>query len=257
MANAEEKLLKLKALKELGQKVYDDYATKKEVTTLTEKVTTLEDNVPKKVSDLDNDKNFQTGDDVDGKIKAQIGSVYKPAGSVAFESLPTPGEDNVGNVYNVTDKFTTDEKFVEDEGKEYPAGTNVVVVSVSEEYKFDVLSGFVDLTSYATTAQMNASLAEKLGKEESAASAKKLDTTTAGEAIKPVYFADGVPVECAHKLEKDVPADAKFTDTTYEDASSMEAGLMSTKDKEKLDGMEIASDEEVTSMITQIFSPAE
>ena len=93
----------------------------------------------------------------DEKIAAQIGSVYKPAGSVAFASLPTPAANLVGNVYNVTDAFTADDEFVTGEvGNKYPAGTNVVVVEESEDvFKFDVLSGAVDLTNYSTTEEMN------------------------------------------------------------------------------------------------------
>ena len=48
----------------------------------------------------------------------------------------------------VTDKFTTTDSFVEGAGKKHPAGTNVVVVQSGEEYKYDVLAGFVDLSGY-------------------------------------------------------------------------------------------------------------
>lgn len=47
-----------------------------------------------------------------------------------------------------------------------------------------------------------------------ATSAEKL-TTSAGGASRPVYFAGGVPVQAAHSVEKDVPSDANFNDTTY------------------------------------------
>lgn len=93
----------------------------------------------------------------DEKIAAQIGSVYKPAGSVAFASLPTPAANLVGNVYNVTDAFTADDEFVSGEvGESYPAGTNVVVIEESDNvFKFDALTGVTDLTNYSTTEQMN------------------------------------------------------------------------------------------------------
>lgn len=81
-------------------------------------------------------------------------SVYKPAGSVAFASLPVLGSTNEGKVYNVTDAFTTTSDFVEGSGKSYPAGTNVVCIDTgSSVYKWDVLSGFIDLSGYATSAQ--------------------------------------------------------------------------------------------------------
>ena len=108
--------------------------------------------------------NVYTKQQTDDKISGALSSVYKPAGSVAFASLPTPGADNLGNVYNVTDEFTTDDRFVEGTGQEYPAGTNVAVVETSNEpatYKFDVMSGFVDLSGYLTTETASTTYATK------------------------------------------------------------------------------------------------
>ena len=113
----------------------------------------LEEQVALKANSAD----VYTQTQVDEKIDAAISAVYKPAGSIAFASLPTPGADNLGNVYNVTDEFTTDARFTEGAGIEYPAGTNVAVVETSAEpatYMFDVLSGFVDLSDYLTSDQI-------------------------------------------------------------------------------------------------------
>lgn len=66
-----------------------------------------------------------------------------------------------------------------------------------------------------------------------AASATKL-STSAGSATKPIYFADGKPVECAHTLGKSVPSDAVFTDTTYGSATENIDGLLPASDKKKL-----------------------
>ena len=52
---------------------------------------------------------------------------YKIAGNTTFSSLPTPTASMVGNVYNITDAFTSDSKFLIS-GKQYSAGTNAVVV---------------------------------------------------------------------------------------------------------------------------------
>ena len=43
-------------------------------------------------------------------------------------------------------------------------------------------------------------------------------------------------------IAKSVPADAQFTDTTYNDATQSAAGLMSANDKKKLDGIEAGAD---------------
>lgn len=66
---------------------------------------------------------------------AQGGLIFK--GSVAFASIPTTGMVN-GDMYNITDDFTTDSRFIEGAGKEYPAGTDIAYVDSLS--KWDVLS---------------------------------------------------------------------------------------------------------------------
>ena len=91
------------------------------------------------------------------EVNALVSATYKPAGSCTFANLPTLAASVLGNVYNVTDSFTTTSDFVEGSGKTYPANTNVVVVNVgttqSPSYKFDALSGLIDLTGYQTKLQ--------------------------------------------------------------------------------------------------------
>lgn len=79
-----------------------------------------------------------------------VGGVYTPVGSVTYAQLPeTPTESERGYVYNISDSFTTDDRFVEGAGRQYAAGTNVAVVLNGEQYMYDVLGGMVDLTNYA------------------------------------------------------------------------------------------------------------
>ena len=96
--------------------------------------------------------------EVDNKISAALTSAIVPKGTVAYANLPTPAKANLGYMYNVSDAFTTDARFVEGAGKKYAAGANVYVVAVatggSTEYKFDVFMGFVDLSGYQTKADM-------------------------------------------------------------------------------------------------------
>lgn len=107
----------------------------------------------------------ETDGKIDEKISIAISSTYKPAGTIAFESLPALAATEEGKVYNVSNAFTTTENFVEGTGKSYPAGTNVVCIDVGEdEFKWDVLSGFVDLSAYATTESLNTALGNKVDK---------------------------------------------------------------------------------------------
>lgn len=62
-------------------------------------------------------------------------------------------------------------------------------------------------------------------------------SANAGSTTQPVYFSGGKPVATSYTLAKSVPADAKFTDTTYGDATTSAHGLMTAADKAKLNGI--------------------
>lgn len=69
-----------------------------------------------------------------GQKFSALGGAYKAKGSIPFASRPsvaTATEDMIGNVYNITDNFTTTAEFLEGAGKKYPAGTNIVIVDAS------------------------------------------------------------------------------------------------------------------------------
>ncbi len=118
--------------------------------------------VPVKVSELTNDSNFQTAEQVTAAINTKVSSAYKAAGSTAFASLPAAGADHLGMVYNVTDAFTTTDAFMDGAGKTYPAGTNVAVVADGDGFKYDVLAGFVDLSGYVASADLQEMTAEEV-----------------------------------------------------------------------------------------------
>ena len=108
-----------------------------------------------------------TDNQIDTKIATAISSAYKAAGSIDFEDLPEAGTTEEGKVYNILTAFTTDDTFVEGAGSKYPIGTNVVCIEVTDSiYKWDVLAGFVDLTDYAKTADVNVELDKKIDKVE-------------------------------------------------------------------------------------------
>ena len=196
------------------------------------------------------------------EINAKISAVYKPAGSVAFAELPSLSESILGNVYNVTDAFTTTANFVEDAGNKHPKGTNVVVVKVGDAYKYDVLAGFVDLSGYVekeagkglSDENFTAALKDKL--DGIAAAASGLYKTTVDEEG---HVTATTPVTKDDITKLGIPAQ----DTTYDEATTAKAGLMSAADKTKLDGMgatinkaiadHTATDAEVSEMLAEVY----
>lgn len=153
--------------------------------------------VPTKASDLTNDAGYQTSAQVETAINAKISSAYKAAGSVAFADLPVPSAETLGNVYNVTNKFTTEESFIGAAGEKYPAGTNVLVVKTGDTYGYDVLAGFVDLSGYETAEQSDTKLAGKVDKEDGKGLSTNDYTTAEKEKLAGIVFATDAEVTAA------------------------------------------------------------
>lgn len=87
------------------------------------------------------------------EVDAKVTAVYKPAGSAAtVGDLGALTAANEGKVYNMTAAFTATSSFVEGAGNQYPAGTNVAIINTASSgtaaYKYDVLQGIVDLSTY-------------------------------------------------------------------------------------------------------------
>lgn len=175
-----------------------------QISTLNEQMTTVQGDITTintTLADKANSSDVYTKQQTDDKISAAVSSVYKPGGSVAFANLPEPSAAVLGYVYNVTDAFTTTDKFLEGAGQDYPAGTNVAIVQSGDEYKYDVLSGFVDLSDYSTTeeiakdyatkTELTTGLADKVDKVDgstlmTAAQAEKLEGIEAGAQVNKI-----------------------------------------------------------------------
>ena len=103
-----------------------------------------------------------------------LGNVYKYKGTKpTISEVIAITNAVVGDVYNVEAEFSVG-------GKKYPAGTNVACIkntSTAEhtEANWDPLGGTVDLSAYATKAEMNSGLNSKIN-----TSAIKNDLTTGG-----------------------------------------------------------------------------
>lgn len=79
------------------------------------------------------------------------------------------------------------------------------------------------------------------GKQDKSTAVTHTANTAVGSTAKPVYIAaDGKATPITHSVNSDVPSNAKFTDTTYSDATQSAHGLMTAADKKKLDGMDLS-----------------
>ena len=233
MAYDETKLTRLGALKALAQRAKTEFAAASALAALETKTTQSLAQKADKAATLAGYGigDAYTKDQVDGKLSA----VYKPAGSIAFSSLPNPAQEVLGSVYSITDGFTTDVRFLEGANKKHPAGTNVVVVKEGSAYKFDVLAGFVDLSPFAKTGEVNAQLAKKVSVE----AGKRL--ITEDEAAKLAGIAAGAT---ATRVEKSaVNGNVKVNGaelTVYTLPADVVKGA-------------VAADSEVTQMLTAVF----
>lgn len=276
MAYNKEKLTKLEALQELAKQAEQKYATKESVTELSDRVQGLETTggqpnvietvkvngvaqevsekavniaVPTKVSELANDSLFQTNSEVAQAIQTAIAKT----GHASFKKVDAvpdaeTAEDNVmylvmnsktkhydiyakvENEVVLLDDTTVDlTNYVEkEEGKDL--STNDYTTEEKEKLA-GIAEGANNYTHPAYTEQ--ASGFYKV----------TVDATGHVSAVTAVTKADitglGIPAQ----------------DTTYKPAVANGAdGLMTGVDKAKLDGMEVATLEEVQEMLNEVFA---
>jgi hypothetical protein len=158
--------------------------------------------------------------------------------------------------------------------KEYSDANKNSAISEANAYTNQEIEKLVTDTEFegvlATIQDIQNAMAtdEELAQALQEANGKKIDKVEKGSSTKPIYLdSTGTPQEIGYTIEKSVPADAKFTDTTYtlikdttnnkihlmngeksvseiddnnttyEPATSESAGLMSKEDKVKLDNI--------------------
>lgn len=181
-----------------------------------------------------------TKDETTAAINAKVASAYKIAGNIAFEDLPEATEETVGYVYNVTNAFTPDDRFVEAGGNEVAANTNVVVVSPEDGvYKYDVFAGFIDTSIFvkeedvklATSAQIQDIIDSIFAGIDTNPDPEVVDVVLTSEnSLGEIanMFTEGVTTVNA-KLGKDVtvPAreDGKITTTFVQDGQTVNLDL--------------------------------
>ena len=72
------------------------------------------------------------------RISESFSGALRPMGTVTFANLPALSATTSGNMYNISDQFTTTSDFKEGAGNTIPAGANVYK---TEDGKWDVLAG--------------------------------------------------------------------------------------------------------------------
>jgi hypothetical protein len=94
-----------------------------------------------------------------GYVDSKVVGAIQPKGSILFANLPPLGADVLNFMYNIEDAFTTTSDFLEGAGVSYGAGENVVIINTgtteSPVYKYDVYSGTIDTSSFATKTAVN------------------------------------------------------------------------------------------------------
>lgn len=126
----------------------------------------------------------------------------------------------------------------------YYSDINIDASSQARSYSVYSLSR-TDVKKVAFTGDYNdlsnkPSIPDISGKQDKSTAVTHTANTAVGSATKPVYITkNGVATPISHSINADVPANAKFTDTTYNDATQSAHGLMTAADKKKLDGMDL------------------
>ena len=233
MAYTETKLMNLGHLKDLAIKAQAEIAAVKA-------------SIPTKVSQLTNDSNFQTNVQVTQAIQTAIAAT----GHAHFEkadAIPeaATAKDNVlylvmnsgtghydiyakveGEVVLLDDATVDLSNYVQKDGDKVLSDNNY---TDAEKSKLAGLSNYSHPTHSAHASGFYKVTVDNQGHVTDVTAVTKDDIT-----------ALGIPGQ----------------DTTYGPATSQADGLMSKADKSKLDGMVVASDDEVTEMLNEVFPTA-
>ena len=104
---------------------------------------------------------------------------------------------------------------------------------------FAIDTGNLYIDDGSTHVRVNAGHADTAGSATTAATAGALESKNIGSANTPVFInSEGKPVAINFSIEKSVPSNAKFTDTTYSTATTSRNGLMTKAMVTKLNGIE-------------------
>lgn len=194
--------------------------------------------VPEKVSELENDAGYGTyTKPTTGIPKSDLASGVQASLDKADTALQKH-QDISGKLDKTGDASNTTVAFSAASARENVKTGEKLSVIVGKIAKW-----FADLKTVAFTGSYNdlsnkPTIPDISGKQDKSTAVTHTANTAVGSATKPVYVAaDGKAAAISHSINSDVPANAKFTDTTYSDATQSAHGLMTAADKKKLDGI--------------------
>ncbi len=201
--------------------------------------------VPTKVSDLSNDSEFQTNAQVAQAIQAAIAATGHahfekvdavPEASAALENVLYLVMNGTTQHYDIYAKVDGEVVLLDDTTvdltnyvqKEEGKGLSTNDYTTPEKEKLASLNNYTHPAYTPQGSGLYKITVDATGHVSAVTAVVKDDITGLG-----------------------IPAQ----DTTYTEATTSQAGLMSAADKTKLDGMVIATDEEVTEMLNEIYGP--
>lgn len=270
MAYDKNKLTRLGALEELAKRVNADFATKQSVTALETKVTNLESaggepnvitsikvngttqtvtdkavniTVPTKVSQITNDSKFQTDAEVKGAVNAAINTF-----------MTNVSDDGTVNTYKELVDYAAEHKgeAATMAGDIAKNKTDIATLKTDVAGKVDKVDGKVLSSNDYTTEEKNKLAGIAAGANNYV---HPSHTANALGLYRIATDAQGHVASVAEVKKADITAlGIPAQDTTYGAASASANGLMSSADKTKLDGMNIATDEEVAEMLNTVFA---
>lgn len=208
--------------------------------------------VPTKTSQLNNDSTFQTSE----QVVAAINTAISKSGHASFQKVDAVPKVDVAqeNILYLVMNTTT---------KHYDIYAKIK--GSSDSYTMELLddttvdlSGKVDKVAGKGLSTNDYTTAEKTKLAGIADGANKYvhptHTAAASGLYKVTVDALGHVTATTKVAKNDITAlGIPAQDTTYDNATTSAAGLMSAADKTKLDGMTIASDADVTAMLTEVF----
>lgn len=274
MAYDENKLTRLKHLKQVAQKAKaesDAVATRVEALenagAQANKIESIKVNgaaqtiapdksvnisVPTKTSQLNNDSTFQTS----AQVVAAINTAISKSGHASFQKVDAVPKADAAqeNILYLVMNTTT---------KHYDIYAKIK--GSSDSYTMELLddttvdlSGKVDKVVGKDLSTNDYTTAEKTKLAGIAEGANKYVhpsyTAKTSGLYKVTVDATGHVSAVAAVTKDDITAlGIPGQDTTYPEATTAKAGLMSAADKTKLDGMTVATDAEVSEMLTEVF----